>query len=158
MPQPEAERQAVARNKRARHDYHILETWEAGLVLTGSEVKSLRQGKANLSDAFAVVQGGELFLLNLHIPTYEQANQFNHEPTRTRKLLLHRQEILRLIGGVERKGLTLVPLDLYFNARGIAKVTLALAKGKQQHDKREDERRREDERDMARAFARGRNA
>ena len=157
MPQPEAERQAVARNKRARHDYHILETWEAGLVLTGSEVKSLRQGKANLSDAFAVVQGGELFLLNLHIPTYEQANRFNHEPTRTRKLLLHRQEIRRLIGGIERKGLTLVPLDLYFNKRGIAKVTLALAQGKKQHDKREDERRREDERDMARAFARGRN-
>ena len=158
MPEPEAERHAVARNKRARHDYHILETWEAGLVLSGSEVKSLRQGKANLSDAFAVVQGGELFLLNLHIPPYEQANQFNHEPTRTRKLLLHRQEIRRLIGGIERKGLTLVPLDLYFNARGIAKVTLALAKGKKQHDKREDERRREDERDMARALARGRNA
>jgi SsrA-binding protein len=158
MPQPQPERQAVARNKRARHDYHILETWEAGLVLTGSEVKSLRQGKANLSDAFAVVQGGELFLLNLHIPPYEQANQFNHEPTRTRKLLLHRQEIRRLIGGMERKGLTLVPLDLYFNPRGIAKVTLALAKGKKQHDKREDERRREDEREMARAFARGRDA
>jgi SsrA-binding protein len=158
MPQPQPERQAVARNKRARHDYHILETWEAGLVLTGSEVKSLRQGKANLSDAFAVVQGGELFLLNLHIPPYEQANQFNHEPTRTRKLLLHRQEIRRLIGGMERKGLTLVPLDLYFNPRGIAKVTLALAKGKKQHDKREDERRREDEREMARAFARGREA
>jgi SsrA-binding protein len=158
MPQPEREHQAIARNKRARHDYHILETWEAGLVLSGSEVKSLRQGKANLSDAFAVVQGGELFLLNLHIPPYEQANQFNHEPTRTRKLLLHRQEIRRLIGDIERKGLTLVPLDLYFNARGIAKVTLALAKGKKQHDKREDERRREDERDMARAFARGRDA
>ncbi|HSJ63552.1 MAG TPA: SsrA-binding protein SmpB [Gemmatimonadaceae bacterium] len=158
MPLSQPERQAVARNKRARHDYHILETWEAGLVLTGSEVKSLRQGKANLSDAFAVVQSGELFLLNLHIPPYEQANQFNHDPTRTRKLLLHRQEIRRLIGGMERKGLTLVPLDLYFNPRGIAKVTLALAKGKKQHDKREDERRREDEREMARAFARGRDA
>jgi SsrA-binding protein len=158
MSEPAAERHTVARNKRARHDYHILETWEAGLVLAGSEVKSLRQGKANLSDAFAVVQGGELFLLNLHIPPYEQANQFNHEPTRTRKLLLHRQEIRRLIGGIERKGLTLVPLELYFNPRGIAKVTLALAKGKQHHDKREDERRREDERDMARAFARGREA
>ena len=158
MPEPKTERQAIARNKRARYDYHILETWEAGLVLTGSEVKSLRQGKANLSDAFAIVKDGELFLLNLHIQAYEQANRFNHEPTRTRKLLLHRQEIRRLIGGIERKGLTLIPLDLHFNARGIAKVTLALAKGKKQHDKRDDERRRDDERDMARALTRGRDA
>jgi SsrA-binding protein len=158
MPDPQAEPQAIARNKRARHDYHILETWEAGVVLTGSEVKSLRQGKANLSDAFAIVQGEELFLLNLHIPPYAQANQFNHEPTRTRKLLLHRQEIRRLIGGIERMGLTLFPLELYFNSRGIAKVRLALAKGKKQHDKREDEKRREDERDMARALVRGRDA
>lgn len=158
MTQANTEQQIVARNKRARHDYHILETWEAGLVLTGSEVKSLRAGKANLSDAFAIVQGGELFLLNLHIPPYEQANQFNHEPTRTRKLLLHRREIRRLIGGIERKGLTLIPLELYFNPRGIAKVRLALAKGKKQHDKREDERRRDDERDMARALARGRSS
>lgn len=158
MTQTKTESHTVARNKRARHDYHILETWEAGLVLTGSEVKSLRAGKANLSDAFAVVQDGELFLLNLHIPPYEQANQFNHEPTRTRKLLLHRREIRRLIGGMERKGLTLIPLELYFNPRGIAKVRLALAKGKKQHDKREDERRRDDERDMARALARGRSS
>ena len=141
----------VARNKRARHDYHILETWEAGVVLSGTEVKSLRQGKANLTDAYATVRDGEVFLLNLHISPYEQGNQFNHEPTRTRKLLLHRKEIRRLIGGVERQGLTLVPLELFFNARGKAKVTIALAKGKKQHDKRADERRREDERDMARA-------
>ena len=141
----------VARNKRARHDYHILETWEAGVVLSGTEVKSLRQGKANLTDAYATVRDGEVFLLNLHISPYEQGNQFNHEPTRTRKLLLHRKEIRRLIGGVERQGLTLVPLELFFNPRGKAKVTLALAKGKKQHDKRADERRREDERDMARA-------
>jgi SsrA-binding protein len=158
MAQQQTEHQAIARNKRARHDYHILETWEAGVVLTGSEVKSLRLGKANLSDAFAVVQEGELFLINLHIPPYEQANQFNHEPTRTRKLLLHRQEIRRLIGGIERKGLTLIPLELYFKPRGIAQVRIALAKGKKQHDKREDERKRDDERDMARAFARGRNS
>lgn len=158
MTQTKTESHTVARNKRARYDYHILETWEAGLVLTGSEVKSLRAGKANLSDAFAVVQEGELFLLNLHIPPYEQANQFNHEPTRTRKLLLHRREIRRLIGGMERQGLTLIPLELYFNPRGIAKVRLALAKGKKQHDKREDERRRDDERDMARALARGRSS
>jgi SsrA-binding protein len=141
----------VARNKRARHDYHILETWEAGVVLSGTEVKSLRQGKANLTDAYATVRDGEVFLLNLHISPYEQGNQFNHEPTRTRKLLLHRKEIRRLIGGVERQGLTLVPLELFFNPRGKAKVTIALAKGKKQHDKRADERRREDERDMARA-------
>ena len=141
----------VARNKRARHDYHILETWEAGVVLSGTEVKSLRQGKANLTDAYATVRDGEVFLLNLHISPYEQGNQFNHEPTRTRKLLLHRKEIRRLIGAVERQGLTLVPLELFFNPRGKAKVTLALAKGKKQHDKRADERRREDEREMARA-------
>jgi SsrA-binding protein len=140
-----------ARNKRARHDYQILETWEAGVVLSGTEVKSLRQGKANLSDAYATVRDGEVFLLNLHISPYEQGNQFNHEPTRTRKLLLHRKEIRRMIGGVERQGLTLVPLELFFNPRGTAKVTLALAKGKKEHDKRADQRRREDEREMARA-------
>jgi SsrA-binding protein len=140
----------IARNKRARHDYHILDTWEAGIVLTGTEVKSLRQGKANLVDSFASVRGGEIFLHNLHIAPYEQGNQFNHEPTRTRKLLLHRKEIRRLIGGTEREGLTLIPLDLYFK-KGIAKVTLALGKGKKLHDKRADARRREDEREMARA-------
>jgi len=145
----EDETTVVARNKRARHDYHILETWEAGLVLTGTEVKSLRDGKANLTDAFGVVKGGEVFLLNLHIAPYEQGNQFNHEPTRTRKLLLHRREIRRLIGAVERQGLTLVPLELYFR-NGVAKVAMALGKGKKLHDKREDARRRDDERDMAR--------
>lgn len=139
----------VARNKRARHDYHILETWEAGLVLTGTEVKSLREGKANLTDAFGVVKDGEVFLLNLHIAPYAMGNQFNHEPTRTRKLLLHRREIRRLIGAVERQGLTLVPLDLYFKG-GVAKVTMALGKGKKLHDKRDDARRRDDEREMAR--------
>ncbi|HZO20144.1 MAG TPA: SsrA-binding protein SmpB [Gemmatimonadaceae bacterium] len=141
----------VARNKRARHDYHILETWEAGVVLSGTEVKSLRQGKANLTDAYATVRDGEVFLLNLHIAPYEQGNQFNHDPTRTRKLLLHKKEIRRLIGGVERQGLTLIPLELFFNARGKAKVTIGLAKGKKLHDKRADQRKREDEREMARA-------
>jgi SsrA-binding protein len=145
----EDETTVVARNKRARHEYHILETWEAGLVLTGTEVKSLRDGKANLTDAFGVVKGGEVFLLNLHIAPYEQGNQFNHEPTRTRKLLLHRREIRRLIGAVERQGLTLVPLEVYFR-NGVAKVAMALGKGKKLHDKREDARRRDDERDMAR--------
>src|SRR5688500_14154866 len=141
---------SVARNKRARHDYHILETWEAGVVLSGTEVKSLRAGKANLTDAYATVRDGEVFLLNLHISPYEQGNQFNHEPTRTRKLLLHRKEIRRLIGAVERQGLTLIPLELYFK-RGIAKVALALGKGKKLHDKRDTARERDAEREMARA-------
>lgn len=142
----------VARNKRARHDYHILDSWEAGIVLTGTEVKSLRNGKANLTDAYGIVRDGELFLLNLHIPHYEQANQFNHDPVRTRKLLLHRREIRKLIGSVERQGLTLVPLELYFNPRGKAKVQIALAKGKKQHDKRDTERERDAQREIARAL------
>ena len=144
------DREIIARNKRARHDYAILDSWEAGIALTGTEVKSLRAGKASMGDSYGVVNEGEVFLLNLHISPYEQGNQFNHEPTRTRKLLLHRREIRRLIGAVERQGLTLVPLDLYFK-KGKAKVTLALGKGKQLHDKRADERRKDDEREMARA-------
>ena len=144
------ERQTIARNRRARFDYHILETWEAGIVLTGTEVKALRAGKANISDAYAVVNGGEVFLLNLNIPPYEQGNRHNHEPTRTRKLLLHRREIRRMIGAVERQGLTLVALELYFK-KGVAKVALALGKGKQLHDKRATERERDDAREMARA-------
>jgi SsrA-binding protein len=143
------ERESIARNKRARHDYHVLDTWEAGIALTGTEVKSLRNGKANLTDAYGVVKDGEVFLLNLHIAPYAQGNQFNHEPTRTRKLLLHKQEIRRLIGSVERQGLTLVPLELYFKG-GIAKVQLALGKGKKLHDKRDDARKKDDEREMAR--------
>ena len=143
----------IARNKRARHDYHILETWEAGLVLKGTEVKSLRNGKATLTDAYGVVKDGEVFLINLHISPYEQGNQFNHEPDRTRKLLLHRREIRRLIGGVERQGLTLIPLDLYFRD-GIAKVTMALAKGKKLHDKRETSRERDAAREIERAVRR----
>ena len=144
------ETQSIARNKRARHDYHILETWEAGLVLSGTEVKSLREGNANIADAYAIVKDGEVYLLNLHIAPYEQGNQFNHEPTRTRKLLLHRKEIRRMIGAVERQGLTLIPLELYFK-RGIAKVALALGKGKKLHDKRDTARERDAEREMARA-------
>ena len=153
MPEPKTtdDREPIARNKRARHDYHILESWEAGIVLTGTEVKSLRDGRANLVDAYGIVNEGEVFLLNLHIAPYEQGNRFNHEPTRTRKLLLHKREIRKLIGGVEREGLTLVPLELYFR-NGVAKVSLALAKGKKLHDKRDDARRRDDEREIARAF------
>ena len=149
---PASESTVIARNKRARHDYHIIESWEAGIVLTGTEVKSLRNGKANLADSYGIVRGGELFLLNLHIPHYEQGNQFNHDPVRTRKLLLHRREIRKLIGSVERQGLTLVPLELYFNPRGIAKVRLALAKGKKVHDKRDTERERDAQREIARAL------
>ncbi len=143
--------QSIARNRRARHDYHVLDSWEAGIVLSGTEVKSLREGKANLTDAYGVVKDGEVWLLNLHISPYERGTHFNHEPTRSRKLLLHRKEIRKLIGAVERQGLTLVPLELYFKG-GRAKVRLALGKGKKQHDKRADEKKREDERDMARAL------
>ena len=143
------DRQVIARNKRARHDYHILDSWEAGLVLTGTEVKSLRDGKATMADAYALVKDGEVFLLNLHISPYDKGNQFNHEPTRTRKVLLHRKEIRKLIGAVERQGLTLIPLELYFR-NGVAKVNLALGKGKKLHDKRADDRKRTDEREMAR--------
>ncbi len=150
-PEAQSEHQPIARNRRARHDYHILDRWEAGIVLTGTEVKALRNGKANLTDAYGVVNDGEVWLLNLHISPYEQGNQFNHEPTRTRKLLLHKREIRKLIGSVEREGLTLIPLELYFS-NGRAKVSLALGKGKKLHDKREDARKREDEREMARAM------
>src|ERR1041384_3292283 len=143
---------SIAKNKRARYDYHILETWEAGIVLTGTEVKSLRDGKANISDAYGVINEGEAFLLNLHIAPYESRGYANHEPTRTRKLLLHRKEIRRLIGAVERQGLTLVPLELYFK-NGVAKVALAMAKGKKLHDKRETSRARDAEREMARAIS-----
>src|SRR5437868_1867815 len=144
-------KESVARNKRARHDYHILDTFEAGLVLTGTEVKALRQGKATLTDAYGHVRDGEAFLLNLHIGQYDHGNVFNHEPTRTRKLLLHKREIRRLIGSVEREGLTLIPLELYFK-KGVAKVALALGKGKKLHDKRETEKERDANREMARAL------
>ena len=140
---------SIARNRRARHDYLILETFEAGLVLTGTEVKSLREGRANISDAYGTIRDGEAFLLNLHIAPYEHRGYANHEPDRTRKLLLHRKEIRRLIGAVERQGLTLVPLELYFK-NGVAKVALALGKGKKLHDKRDAERERDAAREIAR--------
>jgi SsrA-binding protein len=146
-------RQSIAKNRRASHDYTLLETWEAGIALTGTEVKSLRGGKANISDAYGIVRDGEVFLLNLHISPYERGGYVNHEPTRTRKLLLHRKEIRKMIGAVERQGLTLVPLELYFKD-GRAKVALALGKGKKLHDKREDARKADDARDMARAMTR----
>jgi SsrA-binding protein len=149
-PADDPDTESIARNRRARHEYHILETWEAGLVLSGTEVKSLREGKATLTDAFGIVRNGEVFLINLHISPYSRGGYSNHEPDRSRKLLLHRREIRRLIGSVERQGLTLVPLELYFK-RGKAKVLMALGKGKKQHDKRETARARDAEREIARA-------
>lgn len=148
--QEKTEREPIARNRRARHDYQILDTWEAGIVLTGSEVKSLRDGKANISDAYGIVKDGEVHLLNLHISPYEKASHFNHEPTRTRKLLLHKREIRKMIGAVERQGLTLVPLELYFK-KGLVKVALGLGRGKKLYDKRADEKKRDDDREMQRA-------
>jgi SsrA-binding protein len=142
--------ESIARNRRARFDYEILETWEAGVALTGTEVKSLRNGKANISDAYGVLKDGEVWLLNLHIAPYEQGNRFNHEATRTRKLLLHSREIKKMIGAVERQGLTLVALEIYFK-RGRAKVRLGLARGKKLHDKRADLKEKDDKREMARA-------
>src|SRR3954467_4401336 len=146
----ESDFHSIAKNRQGRHDYHIIETWEAGIVLTGTEVKSLREGRANITDAYGTIRDGEAFLLNLHISPYERGGYTNHEPTRTRKLLLHRKEIRRLIGAVEREGLTLIPLEIYFK-KGVAKVALALGKGKKLHDKRETERTRDAEREMARA-------
>lgn len=148
-------RQSIAQNRRARYEYEILETWEAGIVLTGTEVKALRSGKANISDAYGLLNDGEVFLLNLHISPYERGGYVNHEPTRTRKLLLHKSEVRKMIGAVERQGLTLVPLELYFK-NGRAKVALALGRGKKLHDKREDTRKRDDQRAMARAMAKKR--
>jgi SsrA-binding protein len=142
--------ESIARNKRARFDYEILDTFEAGLVLKGTEVKSLRDGRANISDAYGIIKDGEAYLLNLHISPYESRGYANHEPDRTRKLLLHRKEIRRLIGAVERQGLTLVPLELYFK-HGVAKVALALGKGKKLHDKRDTARERDAEREIARS-------
>lgn len=150
---PPAERkQSVARNPKATHDYHILETWECGVVLTGTEVKSLRNGKASIKEAYARLRNGEVFLEGMNITPYEQGNRYNHDPVRTRKLLLHRREIEKLIGAVEQKGLTLVPLELYFK-NGRAKVVVALGRGKKQHDKREDLKRRAVERETARAVS-----
>lgn len=143
----------VARNPRATYDYHILETWETGIVLTGTEVKSLRNGKASIKEAYGMVRNGEVWLEGMHITPYEQGNRWNPAPVRSRKLLMHKREIERLIGGVEQKGLTLVPLELYFS-RGRAKVALALARGKKAHDRREDLKRRIADREMARALKR----
>lgn len=141
----------ITANRKARHDYNVLETCEAGIVLTGTEVKSLRAGRANLQDSFARIENSELMLYNMHISPYDQGNRFNHEPKRTRKLLMHRQEIMRLLGKSREKGLAIIPLKLYFNERGKAKVELALARGKKLYDKREDMAARDAKREMERA-------
>jgi SsrA-binding protein len=142
----EQARRVVAENRKARHDYHVLDTWEVGVVLLGTEVKAIREGRVNLRDSYARVENGEVWLLNVHISPYSHRGYAQHAELRQRKLLLHRHEIRKLVGRTAEKGLTLVPLELYFN-RGRVKVLLALAKGKQAHDKRETIRRREVERE-----------
>ena len=142
----------AAANRRARFNYEIGQTFEAGLALTGTEVKSLREGRSNISDSYAGERGGELWLYNAYIPEYLQANRFQHETRRPRKLLLHKREIDRLTGAVQRDGMTVVPLKIYFNDRGRAKVELALARGKKLHDKRETEKKRDWNREKARVL------
>jgi SsrA-binding protein len=146
-------RKLIASNRKARHDYAIVDVFEAGVMLKGTEVKSLRLGRASLVDGFATIDDGEVFLRNVHIPEYEQGSWTNHEPRRTRKLLLHRAEIERLIGKTKESGLTLVPLSLYFSA-GKVKVELALARGKRSYDKRQDLARRDADREVQRALGR----
>lgn len=148
---PERPRKIAAENRRARYDYEIGEIFEAGLMLTGTEVKSLRTGKATIAESYASVdRAGEVFLVNANIPEYLQANRFNHEPKRPRKLLLKTREIAKLAQGTERQGMTIVPLKIYFNEKGRAKLEIALARGKQMHDKRETEKKRDWNREKGR--------
>ncbi len=143
-------RKVIADNRRARYNFAIDDVQEAGLVLTGTEVKSLRNGKANIAESYASYEDGEMWLINSHIPEYLQANRNNHEPTRRRKLLLKAREIARMSMAVARDGMTVVPLKLYFNDRGVAKLEIALGKGKKNHDKRQTEQKRDWQRDKAR--------
>jgi len=145
------ERKVIAVNRQARHNYHVRETIEAGIALQGTEVKSLRMGKVNLKDSFARAEGGEVFLYNMHVSPYDKGNRYNHDPLRPRKLLLHKAEITRLQSKIAERGLTLIPLELYFNEKGIAKVALAVAQGKKLYDKRQDLAKR----DLKRRLARG---
>lgn len=146
-------RKVIVSNRRARHDYEIMDTYEAGIVLTGTEVKSLRAGRASLADAYASVEDGQVWLRGVHIPEYTQGSWTNHEPRRTRKLLLHRKEIFRLLGKIKERGLALVPLSMYFSD-GKVKVELALARGKRSYDKRADLAKRDAKREVARALGR----
>jgi SsrA-binding protein len=140
----------VAENRKARFSYEVLDTYEAGLALTGTEVKSLREGKANIQESYASVEGGEIWLINSYLPEYLQGNRFNHEPRRRRKLLVSKREMARLSQSIEREGMTLVPLKVYFNERGRAKLLLAVARGKKLHDKRETEKQRDWNREKSR--------
>ena len=144
------ERRVVAENRKARFSYAIDSTLEAGLMLMGSEVKALRSGKATIAEAYAFAKDGEIFLVNAYIPEYTMANRFNHEPRRPRKVLVRKTEAKRLAQAIQREGMTLIPLRVYFNARGIAKIELGIAKGKKLHDKRETEKKRDWARDKAR--------
>ncbi|MBA3279741.1 MAG: SsrA-binding protein SmpB [Geodermatophilaceae bacterium] len=154
MPR-ESGRKLIAQNRKARHDYSITDTYEAGLVLVGTEVKSLRLGRASLVDGYATIDDGEVWLRGVHIPEYTEGTWTNHEPRRNRKLLLHREEIAKLIGKTQEGGATLVPLEMYFND-GKVKITLALAKGKKAYDKRRDLADRDAQREIAREFGRRR--
>ena len=142
-------RKIIAQNKKARHDYFVTEAMEVGIVLVGSEVKSLRAGRCSIKESFADVSGGEIFLLNANINEYAGANQFNHEPTRRRKLLLHKKQMQKLIGAIKRKGITLVPLSIYFK-RGLVKVEMGIVEGKKKEDKRQSIKDREWKREQAR--------
>jgi SsrA-binding protein len=142
------QRKIIATNRKARHDYFIEETYEAGIVLTGTEIKSIRQGKINLKESFARIEGGEVIVFQMHISPYEQGNRYNVDPVRPRKLLLHKHEIRKLIGYTTQKGLTLIPISVYINEKGIAKMELALARGKKLYDKREDVAKRDSQRRM----------
>lgn len=151
MQKNEKQLKAISTNRKAHHLYHILETYEAGIALVGTEVKSLRLGRANLKDSYAMVEKGQVYLHKMHISPYDQASRFNHDPTRTRKLLMHKREIKRLLGKTVEKGLTLVPLRLYFKGN-VAKVELALVIGKKMYDRRKDIKDREVKRELRRAL------
>ncbi len=150
MAKKETNVRVVADNRKARHNFFIENSLEAGLVLTGSEVKSLRSGKATIAESYAQAKDGEIFLINAYIPEYSMANRFNHEPRRVRKLLVRKTEARKLAAAVQREGMTLIPLKLYFNKKGIAKLELGIARGKKLHDKRETEKKRDWARDKAR--------
>ncbi|HUG45533.1 MAG TPA: SsrA-binding protein SmpB [Sphingomicrobium sp.] len=149
-PEPFDKHKVVAENRRARYDYFIEDRFEAGIVLAGTEVKALRQGEGSIAESYAALEGEEVWLINSHIPEYSHGNRMNHEPRRKRKLLLSKREIAKLHGAVNRQGLTLVPLSIYFNSRGKAKVELALARGKKAHDKRETIKERDWKREQQR--------
>ncbi len=147
---PDDDRKIVADNRKARFAFAIEDTFEAGIVLTGSEVKSLRNGRSTIAESYAQAKDGEIFLINANIPEYTQANRFGHEPKRVRKLLVHKTQVRKLSAAIQREGMTLVPLKLYFTPRGIAKLEIGIAKGKKLHDKRETEKKRDWARDKAR--------